>query len=271
MTYSMTMLKNSFILLLIILYLPLKGQTPRKNFKVFDALLFKETPDLSKYGFKKINLIYEDGVISTDYHVKDPVDIKRRFVDREKIVAQAKKSMLAPGAPTCLDVEHWSIDNLQTQKYAIAQYVDLIRQYRSVDKKSLVSVFHYGSASPEIYNASSVIYPCYYTHDANPNVWIGMVNNSMIRINKYAKNGKKKPVYAFIWPQNNPQPGKPDFGYKFVDRKVWRMQLETLYKLVDGIVIWSHYRDEKGKLIYFDTKMPWFQETLDFMADHNIK
>ena len=246
----------------------MQGQNKRKDFKIFNALLFKNTPDLTKYGFKKINLIYEDGVISTNYHVKDPGAMKRRFIDSAKVLTQAKKSRLSPGIPTCLDVEHWPIANPAYQKYAITQYVDLIKQYRKNDNKSLVSVFHYGAISREIYDASNVIYPCYYTHDENPNVWIGMVNNSIVNIRKF---GKKKLIYAFIWPQNNPQSNKPGFGYRFVDRKVWRMQLERLYQLVDGVVIWSHYNDENGKLIYFDTNMPWFQETLDFMADHHIK
>jgi hypothetical protein len=262
------MLKTPLIFLLLIFHLSSKGQNQRKDFKVFDALLFKDTPDLSKYGFKKLNLIYEDGVISTDYHVKDTRAMTRRFIDQEKVINQAKKSRISSQIPTCLDVEHWPVSDPKYQKYAIAQYVNLIKEYRKNDRKSLVSVFHYGAVSREIYDASNVIYPCYYTHDENPNVWIGMVNNSIVKIRKF---GNKKPVYAFIWPQNNPQPNKPGFGYKFIDRKVWRMQLERLYELCDGVVIWSHYQDENGKTVYFDKNMPWFQETLDFMADHNIK
>jgi hypothetical protein len=242
--------------------------TSKKKFFVFNALLFKNTPDLSQYGFKKINLIYEDGVISTNYHVKDIKDNERRFIDYDKINKQSLKSKVTKNIPTCLDVEHWNLYKKDNHSYAENKYTELIKSYRKIDKKSLVSVFHYGAISEKIYDASNVVYPCYYTHGENLNQWQAMVNNS---IKSIKKNAKKNPIYAFIWPQYNPTPENPSLGYTFIDREMWRAELEALYKVCDGIVIWSHYRDEKGNEIYFDKNMPWFQETLEFMKSHNIR
>jgi hypothetical protein len=58
-TYIILFVLNTIITLQII--------AQNNEFKVFNALLFKDTPSLTEYGFSEINLIYEDGVISTNY------------------------------------------------------------------------------------------------------------------------------------------------------------------------------------------------------------
>ena len=240
-----------------------------KDFKIFNALLFKDTPELTEYGFSEINLIYEDGVISTNYHKKKG-EFDWRFVDYKKVLNQSNKSKLNPSVPTCLDVEYWGhlLYNSKSKKDAEAVFFELISLYRANDPKSLVSVFHYGAISERMYNSSNVVYPCYYTHSTNRKEWIAMVKNGIAKIKK---RNKDMPIYVFIWPQYNPIPLKHDLGYKFVEADFWRLQLETLYTLSDGVVIWSHYRDENGNDIYFDKEIPWFKETLKFIEKYNIK
>lgn len=237
----------------------------KKNFKVFDAILYKGKPDLKRYGFSDINLIYEDGVISTNYHQKDQRANDRRFIDAVKVKKSAGSSKYS-SVPVCLDVEHWNIQAPGNREYATEKYVDLINSYRAIDKKSLVSVFHYGSISQDIYDVSNVVYPAYYTHGSNPNVWEGMVRNSV----KAMKKMGNKPIYAFVWPQYNPDPND-SLGFQFLDTKVWRKELELIYELCDGVVIWTHYSDKNGKLIYFDKNMPWFIETQAFIKSKKIK
>lgn len=238
----------------------------KRKFRVYNALLFKETPDLTRYGFSRFNIIYEDGVISTNYHVKDEKSEKRRFVDYEKIQKRASVSK-KQRMPVCLDVEHWDLYNKETKEYATKQYVDLLAAYRKIDRKNLVSVFHYGSISQEIYDSSNIIYPAFYTHSEDMGEWEAMVRNS-VRSNRARGS---KPIYAFIWPQYNPVPKRHKLGYSFVEREKWKRQLELLYELCDGIVIWSHYRDEKGNDILFDLNMPWFQETVEFITRKKIR
>lgn len=57
-----------FLVLYSIIIFPISAQN--KDFKVYNALLFRDVPNLTEYGFSEINLIYEDGVISTNYHKK---------------------------------------------------------------------------------------------------------------------------------------------------------------------------------------------------------
>lgn len=241
----------------------------KKDFKVFNALLFKNTPDLRDYGFSPFNLIYEDGLITTNSKFKKG-DFNWRYIDLNKVRTESKKSRRNQDIPTCLDVEYWGgrLYSNSTKKEAEDIFVNLINLYRVKDRTSLVSVFHYGALSERIYNASNVVYPAFYTHSTDKKEWMNMVQ---YWIDIIKRRNKKIPVYAFIWPQYNPIPEKHNLGYTFIDKKFWRLQLETLYSLCDGIVIWSHHIDEDGKEIVFDENMPWFKETLDFIKEHSIK
>src|SRR5690554_1721731 len=60
-------INNTLVIVFLVLLLPFNLYPKKKDFKVFNALLFKDTPSLTEYGFSEINLIYEDGVISTNY------------------------------------------------------------------------------------------------------------------------------------------------------------------------------------------------------------
>lgn len=242
------------------------GQTNKKGFKVFDAILYKNKPNLEKYGFSPIDVVYEDGVVSTNYHEKNVHARGRRYLDYSKISKAANISR-NNNIPVCLDVEHWQIQVPKEREYATSKYKELIKSYRKIDSKNKVSVFHYGSISKEIYNVSTVIYPAYYTHSANQNEWESMVRNSVSAIRKMGN----KPIYAFIWPQYNNVPSKHNLGFTFIDTDVWRKQLELIYELCDGVVIWTHYNDKNGSKINFSTQSPWFQETLSFMRSKGIK
>lgn len=263
-------INNTLVIVFLVLLLPFNLYPQKKDFKVFNALLFKDTPDLTEYGFSKINMIYEDGVITTNSKYKRG-DFEWRYIDRRKVLRESNRSKLDSNIPTVLDVEYWGsrLNRASTKRRAEDTFVQLLNEYRENDRESLVSVFHYGVFSEPILKASNVVYPCFYTHSEDRKEWLNMVKYHLNRLKKM--NTENVPVYVFIWPQYNPVPGRHNLGYKFVDSDFWRFQLETLYKLCDGVVIWSHYRDENNRQIYFDENMPWFKETLKFIEEHNIK
>lgn len=36
----------------------------KKDFKIFDGMMIKDKPDLTKYGLSRINIIYEDSLLT---------------------------------------------------------------------------------------------------------------------------------------------------------------------------------------------------------------
>lgn len=233
----------------------------KKDFKIYNAILFDDTPSLKQYGILDFNMIYEDGLITTNYKVKEAKAPTRRFVDEQKVIKAASKS-LAQDVPVCLDVEHWDLNKKTEKAYSTARYLELINNYRQIDSKNLVSVFHYGAVAKPIYDASNVIYPAFYMQTDQMKDWYDKVNYFLRNTKKFGGN---KPVYALVWPQYNTTKKNNHKPFSMIEKKLWRAQLEYLYQRCDGLVIWTHYRDENGKRIQFDEKSPWFQETLAFI------
>lgn len=258
-------MKNLLILLFINIVTFTYGQKSNSTFKVYDAILYKNKPNLTDRGFNNINVIYEDGILSTNYKEENKRSRYWRFIDFPKLKKEAIKSN-KQNIPVVLDIEHWKIEDPLDKEYATKQYYEIISNYRKIDTRNLISVFHYSSISQPLYNISNVIYPAYYTHSDNYQEWENMVRYSIRRMKKMGN----KPIIAFIWPQYNEVPDRHDLGFKFVDREFWRKQLELIYKLCDGVVIWTHYKDHLGNKIEFSENMPWYIETLNFMNDYDI-
>ncbi len=106
-----------------------------------------------------------------------------------------------------------------------------------------------------------------------------------------------KPVYAFLWPQFHDEtkaclearkkqgdltspkilgckdPGRD--GVSTIPGDYWRFQLETVYELADGLVIWdySKSKDEGGDwndLTNCKNSSHWWFQTLDFLYDKGL-
>lgn len=236
-----------------------------KKFQVFDAILYEGKPNLEKYGLKKMFVLYEDEVISTNYRQSNTKAKNRRYIDFEKLRSKAthtyKKSY-----PVCIDVEFWNLYNENTREYALDQYINIIKSYRNIDSKNYISLFHYSSINKDLFDISNVVFPAYYTHSQNFKDWENMVRSSVTKMRKWGN----KPIYAFIWPQYNQNDVLGPLSLTFIPHKEFRQQLELLYNLCDGIVIWTNKKDNKGNVIKFHKNMPWFKEVRNFIKEKNI-
>jgi hypothetical protein len=97
--------------------------------------------------------------------------------------------------------------------------------------------------------AVDTVYPSLYTfYDDVP----GWTTYALANIEEARQYGK--PVYPFLWPQYH-QSRKPIAG------DFWRLQLDTVFKNADGLVIWTPARG--GAKWNPDT--PWWHHTVDFL------
>ena len=115
-----------------------KISTPKqvKEFKIFDALVFKNKPDLSAYGIKEINIIYEGnlwdksgknkGVISEDSVIRSSIPFKDKSVE------------------VVLDIETWdegkgeSDEKLQIK---MQKYLKVLGWYKKHNKDNLIGFY----------------------------------------------------------------------------------------------------------------------------------
>lgn len=235
-----------------------------RQFRVFDAMLHKSKPDLSEYGMEPVNLIYEGSLFDSrfpDDPAPSPAAVRNA----------ALRATTEPGI-TVLDVERWIYLPDATQRY-----VDLIRRMKTVSPGIRVGYYSVvpkrdywrakeGRNSPKyaewqhendqlqpLADKVDFLFPSLYTfYDYQPG-WVAYAEENLREARRLA-NGK--PVYAFLWPtyhESNAQ-----LKGKLVPAEFWRLQLETVSRLADGVVIWGGGSWDPGA--------PWWLETQTFLS-----
>lgn len=268
------------------------------GFAVYDAIQYRGKPDLSSYGFHKITLI-SDGVLAPRVR---PAGL-RQFSEAATQAAALKQAG-EPGVPVCLDLEAWPLN-----PDGVNERLEIIKTFKKYSPNTQVGAFGFmpinnrllfdslaSPASRALYNpwggygkssrvmfdrmqqgsqaigkAVDILMPDFYTYGPDMSAWKKMVQANVAYDRKMYPG---HPIYAFIWPQYNASDAlvaqKKPLPLSFVPPAAWREELETLYPLVDGVVIWSAWVDHDAKVVKFNKDMPWFVETVAFMKEHHL-
>lgn len=181
-----------------------------------------------------------------------------------------------------LDIETWRVDKGATRKVfdeSLQKYVETMVEM----KKRLPEyrVGNYGKPVHRDYHAtrnavkgfayqdwenrntrlmpladvSDVFYPSLYSFHLNDiEGWKRYAKAHIDESRRLARHGQ--PVIAFIWPMYH---DRSHLKGRFIDYDFWMAQLETLWEIADGVVIWS---DHRGGL---DENASWYRATRDFV------
>jgi len=262
--------------LLVALPMSNKGQA-QKKFTIFNAIHYRNTPDLSSQSLHQLNLIYEAHLLDGN---KQPSEDSIR-----KAALKANN-----GAPVTLDIEAWSFESGDIDE-TIRKYEQTIHTFKQANPNARIGfyavvpqiVIHKWRKMRYTENADyskwlntdlklkpiadkvDLFFPACYTYTDDTVSWKESVIATIKEIKKYSAD---KPIYAYVWPQYH---GGFPKAIQFVDPKVWKFELETLYNLTDGIVIWTSDKDVHKNTIYWDESMPWWQVTKTFIRQHGIK
>jgi len=268
------------------------GAAAPKEFHVFNAIRYAGTPDLSAYGIKPVNVIYEAGL-------NDPPAAfsKVRRYSSIKVSHAAKSAMQHQNTLVVLDMETWGWN-----ADAMRKYLEVIREFRGVNPYSKISMFGvmpthgyllynaFSRNKPSLVNSweklqriatpimseVDALTPSVYTMGPNTKAW---AQEAKLMVQRARQEAPGKPVYVFVWPQyyagsSGCKPGS--INAQFLPAAVWRNELETLYPIADGVVLWSPpwACSGDGRAVEhprFSADMPWFTETIRFMKSHSIK
>jgi hypothetical protein len=255
-----------------------------KSFTLFNSIHYNQTPDLNARGVHSFILVYDNHLTSPD--LNNPSD---RIPNPDSIRALAGRLSSQPTVPISFDIESWSYSGSHLP-VTISRYLQVMDIFRQVDISS--GIGYYGVVPKDAYLWSNIqpagsanyvkwqqlnttltpiadsvdyFFPSFYTFDNDTVSWNALVNATLDEIRKYNRG---IPVYAYVWPQYHD--GQP-LQLQFVDTAVWRYELETLYNLTDGIVIWSSNKGVNGSILSWDETMPWWQVTQAFIQEHGIK
>ncbi|TRD11414.1 hypothetical protein FGU71_05790 [Erythrobacter insulae] len=252
---------------------PAFGQTAK--FKVFDELLYPNKPDLAQFGISPIHII-DRGIWPKDTsHFEDP--------DPE-LVAKKLASLPDDGTPVVMDFEFYSFSEGQAKASEAVQGLSKIAAtFHQADKDRAIGFYGYmpvrdywRAVKPKISKAYKswqdensmsaalapdvdFLAPSIYTFYNSPSDWR---DYALAQISE-ARRISDKPVYAFLWPnfhdqgiRKQPPPIPPEF---------WRLQLDTMASVADGIVLWGGWDFGKWKSMPWNDEAPWWIETRKFL------
>jgi len=261
-------------------------ENTKKKFVIFDAIHYKNKPDLTVYGLKNIDLVYENLLTRPD-----PANVKVNAIDTAKIINRAKMALLNPNVPVCFDIESWwSIRDTAEVTRRYKQTAAVFKKYNTVStlgfygigplnlnisrwrtnndyEKAFKGWTYYNNMLTPSRQYVDVLYPSFYIIN---NLDMATYVKDLEFCMKDARKNNKK-VYAYIWPQYYDYLESP-YCKKFIDAATWATVLETCYRLCDGVVIWTSTKDANNNpVIWGDAAMmPFWNSTLAFIKKHKL-
>ncbi|MDR6733828.1 hypothetical protein [Sphingobacterium sp. 2149] len=246
-----------------------------KKFVIYDGIMHSR-PDLTKFGLKNINIIYEDSLLDAGVI---------NFKKMDRAISRVSRN----NDPICLDIESW---DLRDEKYKInaKKYIEVLKYFKMRLPKRKIGYFgmlpyrdlllYQEKLTPNNLSKNSylekwgrmndhisyftktqdIAFPSFYTRNKNMELWNWVKEQ---QISKLKALDPSIPVYGFMWPQY--------WNSEFLSGSDWAYQLESLYKICDGVVIWSPpFNSDDRKTIKWDSGRAWWKETLKFIRRHNI-
>lgn len=273
------------IALLIFCFRPsyAQPQSPEKAFKVFDATLYAQKPDLSVYGLLPITVVYPDSFGMEWYRQNN------QEVPNKAVVQAVAHGVLSKGNPVVLDIEHWRVwgekrviqENLK--KYmTILQWMKEIAPSLAFGYYGLPPLRNYGAVQNELKTgeykawmwgndqlkplaeAVDALYPSLYTFYEDRAGWRKFALGQIAEARRY---GGDKPIYVFLWPQYH-EVNKALAG-TYLPEDYWRLQLQTAREYADGIVIWGGWGNNHRPAAW-DDAAPWWRVTKEFLLETGL-
>lgn len=256
------------------------ARSVNRPFRVFDGLLLTGKPDLSPYGIEPIHIV-DRGIWrpGADRHsAPDPALIQRYVA-----------GLPNDGAPIVLDFESYRLGGTdQDAAFAFGQLRRIATMFRAAAPGRSLGFYETmpirdywrairPSSAPE-YRAwqrendrlaplaanVDLLFPSVYTFYPDSDGWVAYASAQICE----ARRLSSKPVYLFLWPQYHDSVARRG---EYIDARYWRVQLETAYRLADGVVIWGGFDPNTSAIHPWDPQQAWWQETQRFLRDRAIQ
>lgn len=272
---------------------PFVPPKPKRAFELFDAMFYTQKPDFSSVGIQKIQLLYENKLLSGS------------AIDWNVVAKTIADTKAAKYKVVSLDIEQWyskkpstetaslldtlykafkkempdiiignygtPCENLNVMRYA--QYAngktadDVLKLWKSQSNNRRLKTGEPGD----------IVMPSVYGMNHNIDQWIEDLKTTIKYIRETYPN---KLVYAYVWPQCynwKTLAENPDYMTFYTGEEFERI-LNALYDFgYDGAIIWaSGCRDmNESPRVYIPFSDPrlqdWYSGVLRFIDNHPIK
>ncbi len=277
-------MKNIFLVIALLFLSPNVSFSDVGEFRVFEALIYDNKPDMSAVGVEALTAIN---------HTELWVDKKPgNDIPTANIIASLAREELKDKSIAVVDIEHWPLSGctdagvresvykyvqtlnrmkIESQSTKIGLYAILPRRdyWASISDKNSEKFKQWQKENDELYNIEryiDVFFPSLYTFYNDRDSWAVYAKN---HIDEARRINPKKPVYVYLWPQYHVS--NKTLGLSFIDKEFWRMQLEVAKLYADGLVLWGGWDFENDARAKWDADAEWWVVTKEFLVDHKLQ
>ena len=247
-------------------------------FRVFQALIYSKMPDWGQYGIETAHVV-DRGFWRDEKNWRNADPVKSRTVVR---------ALPADSGPIIINIENLDLHRSNPASAAtVRELVQIGKWFKAAAGKRAVG--HYGlaplgdywraidyppggyvdwqrdnTAAAPINAPLDYVFPSLYTYYRDQAGWVRQARAMVCE----ARRISGKPVYAFIWPEFHPS--TVDAGRE-IPADYWRLQLQTLHEIADGIVIWGGYDLQHERQRQWDDTAAWWRVTREELANWRRK
>ncbi len=243
-------------------------------FTVFDGTLYRNKPDLLRYGIRPANIIYGQ-------HFWADLGKKNQLPERETVGRLAREAA-GRGDLVVLDIEHWFLHRGQDEvTESLRKYLTVLQWFREaaptlrvgyfgmlpiIDyerSSGALGVLHYKAWQMDndrlkpLAAAVDAVFPAPYTFFPDRDGWVSYATALIRESRRYGKL-----VYVFLWPQYSEV--NKEIGHRYLPADFWARQLETARQEADGIVIWGGWDAVRRDYADWNEEAPWWRVTRKF-------
>jgi hypothetical protein len=247
-------------------------------FKVYDATLYSDRPTASFGGITTLTVAYTGNLwnkgediqqLPKAEKIKDAVKNASPLfiIDIEHLHTVPSKTVSTKQAEEGLDKLREVLAKFKTASpqtkfgyYSMVPLRDYWRAIKGPGTKEYLAWQSENDSIKPLANDVDVVFPSLYAFYPDQKGWVTYARENIAEARRLAPG---KQVIVFLWPQFHPsgKAGNPPF----LPLEFWRLQLDTVRKHADGVVIWGGWDFVKNKQLAWDESAPWWEETKSFL------
>lgn len=257
-----------------------ENKTSSSNFKIYDATIFSDKPDISQFNIGYIKIIYPNEIWIDGGSNKMPPSNSILKESAERVLKKIDNTVEF----ICLDIESWPVvGDIKSVTINKMYFIDTIKRYKAAMPGKKIGLYgvlpirNYYDAinqdSPGYFKWKSsvenladiarevdVVFPSLYTFTTNQDEWVKYAESNIRAAKQF-----NKPVIPLIWPQYH-QSNKV-VGLEPIPADFWRLQLETIAANADGVIIWGGWDTKNRKRYKWDDNAEWWTTTKNFVVN----